>query len=54
MSGTGAGIGTIFATYLIGRVADATSFAPVLMVSAAMPVLAATAVMLLVRDDRRV
>jgi ACS family hexuronate transporter-like MFS transporter len=53
MSGTGAGIGTILATYLIGRVADQTSFTPVLLVSAAMPIMAAAVVLALVREEKR-
>ncbi|MGH9631123.1 MAG: hypothetical protein ACRD7E_22685 [Bryobacteraceae bacterium] len=50
MSGTGAGIGTIVATYLIGRVADAQSFAPVLVVASLVPLVAALAVVTLVRN----
>ena len=52
MSGTGAGIGTIAATYLTGRVADTSSFAPVLTVASIAPLLAAAAVLLLVRNNR--
>lgn len=52
MSGTGAGIGTIAATYLTGKVADASSFAPVLGVASVTPLLAAAVVLLLVRNNQ--
>ena len=52
MSGTGAGIGTIAATYLTGVVADTSSFAPVLVVASLAPLLAAAAVLALVRNNR--
>ena len=51
MSGTGAGIGTIVATYLIGRVADSSSFEPVLLVAGGAPLLAVAAILVLVRND---
>lgn len=50
MSGTGAGVGTIMATYLTGRVADAHSFAPVLIGASLVPLAAMAAVVLLVRN----
>jgi MFS transporter, ACS family, hexuronate transporter len=52
MSGTGAGIGTIAATYLTGVVADKYSFAPVLAVASLVPLAAAAAVFVLVRNTR--
>jgi MFS transporter, ACS family, hexuronate transporter len=52
MSGTGAGIGTVAATYLTGKVADASSFEPVLLTASVAPVLAVAAVLLLVRNTR--
>ena len=52
MSGTGAGIGTIIATYLIGKVADAMSFEPILMVASVVPLLAVIAVVTLVRNNK--
>jgi ACS family hexuronate transporter-like MFS transporter len=52
MSGTGAGIGTIAATYLTGRVADASSFEPVLLAASVAPLLAVAAVLALVRNTR--
>jgi ACS family hexuronate transporter-like MFS transporter len=50
LSGTGAGAGTILATYLTGLVADRYSFRPVLIVASVIPLLAAAAVLLLVRN----
>lgn len=52
MSGTGAGVGTIAATYLTGVVADHYSFAPILVVASLVPLLAALAVLALVRNTR--
>ncbi|MFI4943974.1 MAG: MFS transporter, partial [Burkholderiales bacterium] len=50
MSGTGAGLGTIASTYLIGVIADRFSFTPILLVSSVVPLLAAAVVLLLVRN----
>lgn len=52
MSGTGAGLGTILATFLTGWVADRYSFEPILLVASAVPLLAVVAVFTLVRNDR--
>jgi len=52
MSGTGAGIGTIVATYLTGVVADRYSFEPILVVASLVPLVAAAAVLGLVRNRR--
>jgi ACS family hexuronate transporter-like MFS transporter len=52
MSGTGAGLGTIAATYMIGKVADARSFEPVLIAASLVPLGAMAAVLLLVRNNR--
>jgi ACS family hexuronate transporter-like MFS transporter len=52
MSGTGAGLGTIAATYMIGRVADTQSFEPVLIGASLVPLGAMAAVLLLVRNNR--
>jgi ACS family hexuronate transporter-like MFS transporter len=52
MSGTGAGIGTIAATYLTGIVADRYSFEPILIAASLVPLAAAVAVLLLVRNTR--
>jgi ACS family hexuronate transporter-like MFS transporter len=52
MSGTGAGLGTIAATYLIGVVSDRHSFRPVLVAASLVPVLAAAMILLLIRERR--
>jgi MFS transporter, ACS family, hexuronate transporter len=51
MSGTGAGLGTILATFLTGWVSDRYSFEPILLVASAIPLVAVAAVLLLVRND---
>jgi ACS family hexuronate transporter-like MFS transporter len=53
MAGTGAGIGTMISTYLIGRVTDATSFAPVIAAAAIVPCAATAVFVSLVRSSRR-
>lgn len=50
LSGTGAGVGTVLATYLIGVIADRYSFRPVLIASSAIPLLATAAILILVRN----
>jgi ACS family hexuronate transporter-like MFS transporter len=50
LAGTGAGLGTIGATYLIGLVADRFSFTPILVVASFVPFSAAVLVLLLVRN----
>jgi MFS transporter, ACS family, aldohexuronate transporter len=50
LSGTGAGIGTIAATYLTGAIADRMSFAPILIGASLIPLLGLAAVLLLVRN----
>lgn len=52
MSGTGAGLGTIAATWLIGKVADQSSFEPILIGASIVPFFAMAAVLLLVRNNR--
>ena len=49
MSGTGAGVGTIISTYLIGIVSDRYSFAPILIVASLIPMIAPVLVVTLVR-----
>lgn len=49
MSGTGAGIGTILSTYLIGWTADKYSFEPVLITASIIPLAATALVLLLLR-----
>jgi ACS family hexuronate transporter-like MFS transporter len=53
MSGTGAGIGTIAATYFTGVIADRYSFGPILVVASVVPIFAALAVLTLVRVKER-
>jgi ACS family hexuronate transporter-like MFS transporter len=50
LSGTGAGLGTIASTFLIGVVADRFSFTPILVVASFVPVAAAALVLALVRN----
>ena len=50
MAGTGAGLGTIASTFLIGIVADRFSFTPILVVASFVPLLAAVLVLALVRN----
>jgi ACS family hexuronate transporter-like MFS transporter len=50
LSGTGAGAGTIVATYLTGLVADRYSFRPVLITASVIPLVAAAAILILVRN----
>ncbi len=50
LAGTGAGLGTIGATYLIGLVADRFSFTPILIVASFVPFAAAILVLALVRN----
>jgi MFS transporter, ACS family, hexuronate transporter len=52
LAGTGAGLGTIGSTYLIGVVADRFSFTPILVVSSVIPLLAALLVLALVRNTK--
>lgn len=51
LSGTGAGIGTIIATYLTGYVSDRYSFEPILIAASLIPLLALLAVVVLVRNN---
>ena len=49
MSGTGAGIGTIFSTYLIGYVSDHYSFKPILITASWIPFVGMLLVLFLIR-----
>ena len=51
MSGTGAGIGTIISTYLIGYVSDHYSFAPILITASVIPLLGMVLVLALVKTN---
>jgi ACS family hexuronate transporter-like MFS transporter len=53
LAGTGAGLGTIGATYLIGLVADRFSFTPILIVASVVPLAAAMLVVALVRNTEQ-
>jgi ACS family hexuronate transporter-like MFS transporter len=50
MSGTGAGIGTIISTYLIGYVSDRYSFEPILIAASLVPLAGMVLVLLLIRQ----
>lgn len=52
MSGTGAGLGTIISTYLIGYVSDHYSFEPILITASFIPFVGMILVLLLIRDKR--
>lgn len=52
MSGTGAGLGTILSTLLIGWMADKYSFEPVLIAASIIPLAATVLVLLLVRSPK--
>lgn len=50
LSGTGAGIGTIISTYLIGYVADRYSFEPILITASLIPLIGMILVLVLIRE----
>ncbi|PWT92656.1 MAG: MFS transporter [Blastocatellia bacterium] len=52
MSGTGAGLGTIISTYLIGYVSDHYSFEPILITASLIPFIGMILVLLLIRPSR--
>jgi ACS family hexuronate transporter-like MFS transporter len=52
MSGTGAGIGTILSTLLIGVISDRYSFAPILVAASLIPLIGAVLVLTLGRNPR--
>lgn len=54
MSGTGAGLGTILSTYLIGYVADHYSFEPIFITASLIPLVGMILVLILIRDKPRV
>ena len=53
LGGTGAGIGTLISTYLIGRVTDTFSFQPVIIAASIIPCVATAVFVLLVRASKR-
>ena len=50
LSGTGAGLGTIISTYLIGYVSDRYSFEPILVAASLVPLVGMILVLLLIRN----
>jgi ACS family hexuronate transporter-like MFS transporter len=52
LSGTGAGIGTLISTYLIGRVSDRLSFQPIIIAASLIPCLATLMFVALVRASK--
>lgn len=54
MAGTGAGIGTIISTYLIGYVSDRYSFEPILITASVIPFAAMFLVLVLIRNTSAV
>jgi MFS transporter, ACS family, hexuronate transporter len=52
MAGTGAGLGTILSTYLIGYVSDHYSFEPILIAASLIPLVAMVLVLSLIRNDK--
>ncbi len=52
MSGTGAGLGTILSTFLIGYITDRYSFEPVLVCSSFIPLAATALVLVLLRRGK--
>ena len=52
LSGTGAGLGTIVSTFLIGRISDRYSFGPILVGASLVPLAATALVFLLVRKRK--
>jgi ACS family hexuronate transporter-like MFS transporter len=52
LGGTGAGIGTLISTYLIGRIADQFSFQPIVIAASLVPCLATVVFVSLVRAGR--
>jgi ACS family hexuronate transporter-like MFS transporter len=52
MSGTGAGLGTIISTYLIGYVSDHYSFEPILITASLIPLLGMVLVLFMIRDKQ--
>lgn len=54
MSGTGAGIGTILSSYLIGRISDHYSFQPIIITASLVPLVATALVLILVRRPSKI
>ncbi|HWR49615.1 MAG TPA: hypothetical protein VN428_00810, partial [Bryobacteraceae bacterium] len=52
LSGTGAGIGVLISTYLIGVVSDRASFQPIVLAASVMPCVAVATMFVLLRPAR--
>lgn len=52
LGGTGAGVGTIISTFLIGHIADKYSFGPILVAASLVPLVATALVFLLVKTKK--
>jgi ACS family hexuronate transporter-like MFS transporter len=53
LGGTGAGVGTIISTFLIGQISDRYSFGPILVVASMVPLVATALVLVLVRQKKQ-
>ncbi len=53
LGGTGAGIGTLISTYLIGRISDRVSFEPVIIAASIIPCLATIILVSMVRSSKK-
>ncbi len=53
LSGTGAGLVTLLTTYIIGRVADSSSFQPIIIAASIIPCIATVILITLVRAPKR-
>ena len=53
LGGTGAGIGTLLSTYLIGRISDRFSFQPIVIAASIIPCIATAVLVFLVRSPKR-
>jgi ACS family hexuronate transporter-like MFS transporter len=53
LGGTGAGIGTLISTYLIGRISDRFSFQPIVVAASIIPCIATAVFLWLVRSSKR-
>jgi ACS family hexuronate transporter-like MFS transporter len=52
LGGTGAGIGTLISTYLIGTISDRFSFQPIVIVGSVIPCVATAVLVLMVRTKK--
>ncbi len=52
MSGTGAGLGTILTTFIIGYISDHYSFAPILVGASIIPLVGMVLMLVLIREPK--